>query len=78
MKWIMLVPDFQHAGGKMKTYKQRIYAALDAIVDKYPRAKASDMIWALEAMSESIWRSISRLPKKGRRVIERTKKYRVV
>ena len=60
-----------------KTYKQRIYDALDAIVDKYPRAKASDMIWALEAMSESIWRSLP-APKKGRRVIERTKKYRVV
>ena len=61
----------------MKTYKQRIYAALDAIVDKYPRAKASDMIWALEAMSESIWRALP-APKKGRRVIERSKKYRVV
>ena len=61
----------------MKTYKQRIYAALDALVDEYPRARASDMMWALEAMSETIWRALP-APKKGRRVVRRVKKYRVV
>ena len=63
----------------MKTYKQRIYDDLDKLVDKYPKAKASDMIFALEAMVESIWRAMSfgPAPKKGRKVIERTKKYRV-
>ena len=59
-----------------KTYKQRIYADLDAMVDKYANAKASDMIWALEAMAESIWRALP-LPQAGRKVIERTKKYRI-
>jgi hypothetical protein len=59
------------------TYKQRIFADLNKLVDKYPRAKASDMIFALEAMAEGIWRALP-APKKGRRVIERTKKYRVV
>jgi hypothetical protein len=34
------------------------------------------MIFALEAMAEGIWRALPP-PKKGRRVIERTKKYRV-
>ena len=60
----------------MKTDKQRIYDDLDKLVDKYPKAKASDMIFALEAMVESIWRAMP-APKKGRKVIERTKKYRV-
>ncbi len=60
-----------------KTYKQRIYDDLDALVDKYSRAKASDMIWALQVMSQSIWRALP-LPKRGRRLIERTKKYRAV
>lgn len=60
----------------MKTYKQRIYDDLDALVEKYPKAKASDMIWALEAMAESIWRALPP-PKKGHRVVERTKRYRL-
>lgn len=60
----------------MKTYKQRIYDDLNVLVDKYPKARASDMIWALEAMAESIWRVLPP-PKKGRRVVERTKRYRL-
>lgn len=61
----------------MATYKQCIYDDLDKMVDKYAKAKASDMIWALEAMAESIWRALPP-PKKGRRVIERTKRCRAV
>lgn len=60
-----------------KTYKQRIYADLNAVVNKYPHAKASDTILALAAMAESICRALPP-PKKGRRVITRTKKYRMV
>ena len=59
-----------------KTYKQRIFDDLNKMVDKYDKAKASDMIWALEAMAEGIWRALP-APKKGRRVIERTKRYRL-
>lgn len=60
-----------------KTYKQRIFAELDHLLDKYPNAKVSDTIFALEAITEALWRALP-APKKGRRVIERTKRYRVV
>lgn len=59
-----------------KTYKQRIFDDIEKLVDKYPGARASDMIWALEAMAEAIWRALPP-PKNGCRVIERTKKYRI-
>lgn len=59
-----------------KTYKQKIYDDLNTLVDLYPNAKASDMIWALEAFAEGIWRALPP-PKKGRKCIERTKRYRL-
>jgi hypothetical protein len=59
-----------------QTYKQRIFAELDKLLDKYPGAKVSDVIWALEATAESLWRALP-LPKAGRRIVERTKRYRV-
>ena len=59
------------------TYKQRIFADLDKILDKYPGAKVSDTIWALEAMAEALWLALPQ-PRKGRKVVERTKRYRVV
>ena len=58
------------------TYKQRIFADLDKILDKYPGAKVSDTIWALEAMAEALWRALPQ-PRKERKVVERTKSYRV-
>ena len=59
-----------------KTYKQKIFDDLDRILEKYPSAKVSDMIWALEATAEVLWRALPP-PKKGRKVKERTKRYRV-
>ena len=58
-------------------YKQKIFADLDALLDKYPRAKVSDALWALDAVAETLWRALPP-PKKGRRVIERQQRYRVV
>ena len=59
-----------------KNYKQRIYDDLDKLVDKYPRAKASDMIFALEAFASSLWRALP-APKKNKKCIERTERYRL-
>lgn len=59
-----------------KTYKQRIFDDLEKLVDKYPRAKASDMIFALEGMAECIWRALPP-PKKGRNCVERKRRYRI-
>ena len=59
-----------------KTYKQRIFDDIEALLDKYPNAKVSDTIWALENAAECLWRALP-APKKGRRVIDRTKRYRV-
>lgn len=64
-------------GDKMaQTYKQRIFKDVEAILDKYPRAKVSDVIFALEAVAEGLWRALP-APKKGRKVLERTKRYRI-
>lgn len=60
-----------------RTYKQKLYADLDKLVEKYPRAKVSDLIWALEAVAACLWRALPS-PKKGRKCIERTKRYRLV
>ena len=59
-----------------KTYKQKIYADLDELVEKYNNAKVSDMIWALESMVEGLWRALPP-PKEGRKCVERTKRYRL-
>jgi hypothetical protein len=59
-----------------KTYKQLVYDEIDRILLKYPNAKASDVIWALEAIAESLWRALP-APKKGRKIVERRKRYRV-
>lgn len=59
-----------------KTYKQKIYDDLNKLVDKYPRAKVSDMLFVLEAFSHGLWRSLPE-PKKGRKCIERTSRYRL-
>lgn len=59
-----------------KTYKQRIYDELDQMLERYPNAKVSDTIWALESMAESLWRALP-APKKGRKVVERQKRYRI-
>ena len=61
----------------MATYKQRIYTALDELLEHYPNALASDAIWALEAMAESLWTALPP-PKKGRQIVERQKRYRVI
>ena len=60
-----------------KTYKQRIYDDLDKMLEQYPNAKVSDVIWVLEAMTEGLWRALPE-PKQGRKVIERQKRYRLV
>jgi hypothetical protein len=60
-----------------KTYKQKLFIDLDKMLEKYPRAKVSDVIWALEATAEALWRALP-LPKRGRKVVERTKRYRIV
>ena len=59
-----------------KTYKQKIYDELNGILERYPNARVSDVIWALEVMAESLWRALP-APKKGRKVVERQKRYRV-
>lgn len=59
-----------------KTYKQRIYDDLDKLVDKYPNAKVSDVLVALEAFGNGLWHALPP-PKKGRKVIERTARYRL-
>ena len=59
-----------------RTYKQKFYDELDQILERYPNAHVSDVIWALEATIEALWRALPE-PKKGRKVIERTKRYRV-
>ena len=59
-----------------KTYKQRIYDELDCLLEKYPKAKVSDVIWALKSMAECLWRALP-APKKGRKVVKRQKRYRV-
>jgi hypothetical protein len=59
-----------------KTYQQKIHDDLSAIIDKYPNAKASDAILALEAMAAEIWHCLPK-PKKGRKCIERTARYRL-
>ena len=59
-----------------KTYKQKLHDDLNDLLDKYPRAKVSDVLFVLEAFAEGLWRALP-APKKGRRVIERTKKYRL-
>lgn len=58
------------------TYKQKMFGDLDKMLEKYPNAKVSDVIWALEAMAEALWRALP-APKKGRKVIERQRRYRV-
>ena len=60
----------------MANYKKKIYADIDTLLGLYPNAKVSDVIWALEATVEALWRALP-APKKGRKVIERTKRYRV-
>lgn len=59
-----------------KTYKQKIYDDLNALLDKYPGAKVSDVLWVLESFAEGLWRALP-APKKGRKVVERTKRYRL-
>lgn len=59
-----------------KTYKQKLYDELNALLDKYPNARVSDVIMVLEAFSEGLWRALP-APKEGRRVVERTKRYRL-
>lgn len=59
-----------------KTYKQKIYDDLSELVDKYPNAKVSDVIFTLEAFAEGLFHALPE-PKKGRKVIERTARYRL-
>jgi hypothetical protein len=59
------------------TYKQKIFLDIDKMLEKYPRAKVSDVIWALEASAEALWRALPPAKKGSRRVVERTKRYRV-
>ena len=59
-----------------KTYKQKLYDDLNALVDKYPEAKVSDVLWALEAVGEGLWRALP-ARKEGRKCVERTKRYRL-
>ena len=59
-----------------RTYKQKFYDEIDQMIERNPNAHVSDVIWALEATIEALWRALPE-PKKGRKVIERTKRYRV-
>ena len=64
---------------RMATYKQKIFRDIDAILDNYPTAKVSDVIWALEAATEALWRALPApgATKGGRKIVERQKRYRV-
>lgn len=59
-----------------KSYLKRIHEDLNKLVDKYPNAKASDMIRAMELMTNEIWPCLPK-PVKGRKCIERTARYRL-
>ena len=59
-----------------RTYKQKFYDEIDQMIERNPNAHVSDVIWALEATIEALWRALPE-SKKGRKVIERTKRYRV-
>ena len=62
----------------MASYKQKIYDDLDQILEKYPNAHVSDVIWALEATAEALWRALPMNGNRaGQKVVERTKRYRV-
>ncbi len=61
----------------MASYKRRIFDDLTTLLDKYPNAKASDVIWVLEAVADALWRALPPV-KKNARIIERGKKYRVM
>ena len=60
-----------------KTYKQKIFADLDKLIDKYPQAKVSDLVWALGSFTEAVWRAHP--DKNGQRRLEKgEKRYRLV
>lgn len=59
-----------------KTHKQRMFDELNDMLDRHPNAKVSDVIWVLEAFVEGLWRALP-TPKKGRKVLERTKRFRL-
>ena len=59
-----------------KTYKQKIFADLDKLIDKYPQAKVSDLVWALGSFTEAVWRAHP--DKNGQRRLEKgEKRYRL-
>ena len=59
-----------------KSYKQKIFADLDKLIDKYPRAKVSDLVWALGSFTEAVWRAHP--DKNGQRRLEKgEKRYRL-
>ncbi len=60
-----------------KTTKQKLFDDLNVLIDKYPNAKVSDVIIVLESFTEALWHALP-APKKGRKVIERTARYRMV
>ena len=60
-----------------KSYKQKIFADLDQLIDKYPQAKVSDLVWALGAFTEAVWRAHHH-DKNGQRRLEKgEKRYRL-
>jgi len=70
-----------------KTYKQRIHEDLWGVIDKYPGARVSDTLVALNAVVEEIWHQLPPA-KRGKRQIDKqgrgyvrdalTKRYRLV
>lgn len=60
-----------------KTYKQKLFKDIDTLLEKkYGNMKVSDTLWVLESLAESLWRALP-APKKGRKLVERQKRYRV-
>jgi hypothetical protein len=69
-----------------KTYLQRIHEDLWVIVDRYPKARVSDTLRALDAFTNEIWHQLP-APKNGKRQIDKhgrsyvkdalTKRYRL-
>lgn len=60
-----------------KNYKQRIYDDLNKLVDKYPNAKVSDVIFSLEAFANGLWHALPQPRDKKQKCIERTSRYRL-
>ena len=65
-----------------QSYRKQIFADLDKVLDKYPNAKVSDVIFALESTAKCLWRGLpistpNKIGANKQKIVERTKRYRL-